>query len=109
MFQHCYDQDSSRDSKLWWEKETSYEQAQGKVAIITGASKGIGAAIAKGLAAAGAAVAVNYAGGKEGAERTVAEITRSGGKAMAIQGDVSNAAEVKRLFAKTRETFGPID
>jgi 3-oxoacyl-[acyl-carrier protein] reductase len=94
------------DSEL---EEVKMNKLTGKVAIITGASKGIGAAIAKGLAAAGAAVAVNYAGGKEGAERTVAEITRSGGKAMAIQGDVSNAAEVKRLFAKTRETFGPID
>ena len=70
----------------------------GKVAIVTGASKGIGAAVAKALAEAGASVAVNYSSDKEGAERTVSEIKNLRGKALAIQGDVSKASEVKRLF-----------
>jgi 3-oxoacyl-[acyl-carrier protein] reductase len=81
----------------------------GKVAIVTGASKGIGAAISKALAKEGAAVAVNYSAGREGAERTVTEITREGGKAVAIQGDVSKAADVKRLFEETKKAFGSVD
>ncbi len=81
----------------------------GKVAIVTGASKGIGEAVAKGLAEAGASVAVNYSAGKDGAERTVSEITKSGGKAIAIQADVSQASDVKRLFAETKKAFGAID
>ena len=70
----------------------------GKVAVVTGASKGIGAAIAEGLAAADASVVVNYASSKKGADRAVAEITAKGGKAVAIQGNVSKGADVKRLF-----------
>jgi 3-oxoacyl-[acyl-carrier protein] reductase len=78
----------------------------GKVAIVTGASKGIGVAVARGLAAAGAAVAVNYSSSREGADHTVAEITSTGGKAMAIQGDVAQAADVKRLFEETEKALG---
>ncbi|MGH7905223.1 MAG: glucose 1-dehydrogenase [Candidatus Binataceae bacterium] len=81
----------------------------GKVAVVTGASKGIGAALAKGLAEAGAAVTVNYSGDKEGSERTVSEITNGGGKAIAIQADVSKAADVRRLFEETKQAFGSVD
>src|SRR5947199_8383789 len=81
----------------------------GKVAVVTGAWKGIGAAIAKSLGAAGAAVVVNYASSKEGAQRVVAEITGKGGKAIAVQGDVSKAGDVRRLFAETKKAFGAPD
>jgi 3-oxoacyl-[acyl-carrier protein] reductase len=81
-------------------------QLTGKVAIVTGASKGIGAGIAKGLAAAGAAVVVNYAGSKEGAEAVVREIVAKDGKALAVQADVAKAEDVKRLFAETKRAFG---
>src|SRR5712692_3386650 len=80
-----------------------------KVAVVTGASKGIGAGIAKSLAAEGATVVVNYASSKEDAERVVAEITGQGGKAMAVQGDVSKASDVQRLFAETKRAFGKLD
>jgi 3-oxoacyl-[acyl-carrier protein] reductase len=84
-------------------------ELEGKVAIVTGASKGIGAAIAKGLGAAGAAVVVNYASSREGADRVVAEITGRGGRAVAVQGDVAKAADVRRLFEETQRAFGRLD
>lgn len=80
-----------------------------KVAVVTGASKGIGAGIAKSLAAEGAAVVVNYASAKEGAEKVVAEIVNNGGRAVAVQGNVSNAADVERLFTEAENAFGRID
>ena len=81
-------------------------ELSGKVAIVTGASKGIGAAIARRFAEAGAAVAVNYASDKAGADKVVEEIVRKGGKAVAIQADVAKSADVKRLFAETKAKLG---
>jgi 3-oxoacyl-[acyl-carrier protein] reductase len=81
----------------------------GKVAIVTGASKGIGAGIASGFAQEGASIVVNYASSKEGADRVVAGITNQGGKAIAIQGDIANAADVQRIFSETMSAFGRFD
>jgi 3-oxoacyl-[acyl-carrier protein] reductase len=81
----------------------------GKVAVVTGASKGIGAGIAKELASLGATVVVNYASSKDGAEKVVAEIVGAGGKAVAIGGSVAVAKDIETLFAKVKEQFGKID
>jgi 3-oxoacyl-[acyl-carrier protein] reductase len=81
----------------------------GKVALVTGASKGIGAAIAKQLAADGASVVVNYASSREGADRVVAEITANGGKAVAVKANVSKQPEIEHLLAETKKAYGRLD
>ncbi len=80
-----------------------------KVAVVTGASKGIGAGIAKALAADSASVVVNYASSKEGADKVVADIKAKGGKAVAVHGDVSKQADISKLFAETKKAFGRLD
>ncbi len=85
------------------------QKLAGKVAVVTGASKGIGAEIAKQLAAEGASVVVNYSASKEGAERIVADIKKNGGQAVAVQANLSKPAEVKQLFAETKKTYDKLD
>src|SRR5437764_14977173 len=85
------------------------KKLQNKVAIVTGASKGIGASIAKHLAAEGAAVVVNYASSKEGADRVVAEITGNGGRAIAVQANLAKHADIQHLFAEAKKAFGQLD
>jgi 3-oxoacyl-[acyl-carrier protein] reductase len=85
------------------------KKLSGKVAVVTGASKGIGASIAKHLAAEGAPVVVNYASSKTGADKVVAEIASAGGKAVAVQGDMAKQADIERLFAETKKAFGRLD
>jgi 3-oxoacyl-[acyl-carrier protein] reductase len=85
------------------------KKLEGKVAVVTGASKGIGASIAQHLAGEGASVVVNYSSSKQGADRVVAEIARNGGKAVAVQANVAREAEIERLFAEARKTFGGLD
>jgi NAD(P)-dependent dehydrogenase (short-subunit alcohol dehydrogenase family) len=86
----------------------SAKRLSGKVAVVTGASKGIGAAIAKQLAE-GAAMVVNYSSGKTNADKLVEEITAAGGKAIAVQANISKKAEIDRLFAETKKAFGKLD
>jgi 3-oxoacyl-[acyl-carrier protein] reductase len=81
----------------------------GKVAVVTGASKGIGASIAEHFADAGASVVVNYSSSKAAAEKVVANITAKGGKAIAVQGDVSQPADIAKLFAETKKAYGKVD
>lgn len=85
------------------------KKLSGKVAIVTGASKGIGAGIAKAMAAAGASVVVNYASSKKGADEVVDEIKRNGGKAIALQADMAQKAAIERLFSESMKAFGRVD
>jgi 3-oxoacyl-[acyl-carrier protein] reductase len=85
------------------------QKLTGKVAVVTGASKGIGAAIARHLADEGAAVVVNYSSSKEGAERVVAEIARNGGRAVAVRANLAKPTEIPRLFSAAKEAFGRLD
>lgn len=85
------------------------QKLAGKVAVVTGASKGIGAQIARQLAADGAAVVVNYASSRAGADKVVADIAKAGGRAAAVQADVAKPADIKRLFAETKQAFDRVD
>ncbi len=89
--------------------DTNTKKLTGKVAVVTGASKGIGASIAEHLAAEGASVVVNYGSSKSGADKTVNEIITSGGRAVAVQGDISRKADIKRLFSEMKKAFGRVD
>jgi 3-oxoacyl-[acyl-carrier protein] reductase len=88
---------------------TGCSELNGKVAVVTGASKGIGASIAEHLASEGASVVVNFASSKSAAEAIVTRITGKGGKAIAVQGDVSQPKDIQRLFSETKEAYGKID
>jgi 3-oxoacyl-[acyl-carrier protein] reductase len=94
---------------MHFEKETHMSKLKGKVAVVTGASKGIGAAIAKSLAAEGASVVVNYASSKSGARTVVDAITAAGGKAVAVGGDVSKAAEAEGIIDAAIKNYGRLD
>src|SRR5215813_9305241 len=85
------------------------KKLNGKVAVVTGASKGIGASIAKSLAAEGASVVVNYSSSKPGADKVVKEITAQGGKATAVQANMARKSEIDRLFEETKQIFGKVD
>src|SRR5271169_4478533 len=91
------------------QRETHMNRLKGKIAVVTGASKGIGAAIAEHMAAEGASVVVNYASSKAGADGVVKRITQKDGKAVAVQGDVSKPEDIQRLFAETKKAFGKLD
>src|ERR1700753_1398811 len=100
------------NNKTWIETSTGESimgKLTGKIAVVTGASKGIGAGIAKKLGSEGATVVVNYATDKAGAERTVAEIAKNGGKAVAIGGSVAKQKDIDALFAETKKQFGKVD
>lgn len=100
-----------RKQRTQWEERNKMRDGKlsGKIAVVTGASKGIGAAIAKELAAEGASVVINYASAKQDADRVVDEIGKANGKAIAIQGNVAKKADVERLFADAEKAFGKID
>src|SRR5271168_4229650 len=92
-----------------WSGSTMPSKLSGKVAVVTGASKGLGAEISRQLAGEGASVIVNYSSSRSGADKVVADITSKGGKAVAVQGDVSKQADITRLFAETKKAYGRLD
>src|ERR1700738_3482064 len=91
------------------EKESNMGKLDGKIALVTGALKGIGAGIALSLAKEGAAVAVNYASDRKGADRVVERIKAAGGKAIAVQGSVTSSEEIDRFFSETEKQLGNVD
>jgi 3-oxoacyl-[acyl-carrier protein] reductase len=95
--------------RTFGQRESFMSDLNGKAAVVTGASKGIGAGIARALGAAGASVVVNYASDKAGADKVVADIASGGGKAVAIQGDVSKPADITRLFTAAKQAFGHLN
>jgi 3-oxoacyl-[acyl-carrier protein] reductase len=101
--------DSPRKTQEFLGESVMSKKLEGKLAVVTGESKGIGAEIARHLAAEGAKVVVNYASSRAGADRVVADITAKGGKAVAVQADVARPDDVKKLFARSKEAFGPVD
>lgn len=86
-----------------------HKKLSGKVAVVTGASKGIGAGIAEALASEGASIVVNYSTSKEGADKVVEKIVKNGGKAIALQANIANPQEIERLFSESKKAFGKID
>jgi 3-oxoacyl-[acyl-carrier protein] reductase len=109
MLRNQFDSYRNVEIKTLRNKEQVMKNLQGKVALVTGASKGIGAEIARELATRGAAVAVNYSGSKDKAEKLAAEIKQAGGKAIAVQADLSNPDSIGPLVEKVAREFGPID
>src|SRR5947208_6870437 len=96
-------------SNILFKEQTMSRKLEGKVAVVTGASKGIGASIALHLAAEGAAVVVNYSSSREGADRVVGEINGNGGRAVAVQANLAKEADVRRLFVEAKRAFGRLD
>jgi 3-oxoacyl-[acyl-carrier protein] reductase len=117
MYREVYNPESFREATHLYRaiknsgtgENSMAKKLAGKVAVVTGASKGIGAAIAKHLASEGASVVVNYSSSKQGADQVVAEITKNGGKAVAVQANVAKEPEIARLFTETKKAFGRLD